>query len=45
MYYFIPIPDLLAATLADAFILRVYRLHGSPGSIVLDCGAQFISTF
>ena len=45
MYHFIPVPDLSAATLADAFVSGVYRLYGSPGSIVSDRGAQFVSTF
>ena len=45
MYYFIPVPNLSAATLVDAFISGVYCLYGSPGSIVSDRGTQFVSTF
>lgn len=45
MRHFIPVPDTKAETLADAFVGIVYRLHGTPTTIVSDRGTQFISTF
>jgi hypothetical protein len=45
MRHFIPMIDLNAETLADAFIQRVYCLHGLPDNIISDQGTQFISEF
>jgi hypothetical protein len=45
MRYFIPITDLTAAELADAFVARIYALHGAPDTIISDRGTQFISEF
>ena len=45
MRHFIPVADLNVETLADAFVQRVYCLHGTPDNIVSDRGSQFISEF
>lgn len=45
MRHFVPVPDLDAETLADAFVQRVYCLHGTPDHIVSDRGSQFVSEF
>ncbi|KAK9416117.1 putative Reverse transcriptase [Seiridium unicorne] len=45
MRHFIPVPDGSAVTLADAFVTGVYRLHGTPATIISDRGTQFVSTF
>ena len=34
--YFIPVRSLCAEELADAFINRIYSLHGAPDTIVSD---------
>jgi transposase InsO family protein len=43
--YFIPTTGLIAAELADAFVARIYALHGAPDTIISDRGTQFISEF
>jgi transposase InsO family protein len=45
MRHFIPTKGLTAAELADAFVRRVYSLHGAPETIISDRGTQFISKF
>jgi hypothetical protein len=45
MRHFVPVPDLDAETLADAFVQRVYCLHGTPDNIISDRGSQFVSEF
>jgi transposase InsO family protein len=45
MRHFIPITGLIAAELADAFVARIYALHGAPDTIISDRGTQFISEF
>jgi hypothetical protein len=45
MRHFIPVPTTDAGHLADAFISGVYRLHGTPDTIVSDRGTQFVSVF
>jgi transposase InsO family protein len=45
MRHFIPTKGLTAAELANAFIKRVYSLHGAPETIISDRGTQFISEF
>jgi hypothetical protein len=45
MRHFIPTETLLADELADAFLRRIWCLHGIPSTIVSDRGTQFISTF
>lgn len=45
MHHFIPTVTLSAEELADAFISRVYCLHGCPDNIVSDRGTQFVSQF
>jgi len=45
MRHFIPVVDVSAEHLADAFVAEVYRLHGTPAFIVSDRGPQFVSTF
>jgi hypothetical protein len=45
MRHLIPVTGLTAAELADAFVARVYCLHGCPDNIVSDRGTQFISQF
>jgi transposase InsO family protein len=45
MRHLIPVSGLTAAELADAFVARVYCLHGCPDNIVSDRGTQFISQF
>lgn len=36
------IMDLMVKELADAFIVRIYCLHGCPNNIILNQGIQFI---
>jgi hypothetical protein len=36
--HFIPIIDLTAAKLADAFVARIYAFHGAPNTIISDRG-------
>ncbi|RYO95100.1 hypothetical protein DL764_007750 [Monosporascus ibericus] len=45
MRHFAPVTDMSAETLANAFISDVYRLHGTPATIISDRGTQFVSTF
>jgi hypothetical protein len=45
MRHFIPTASLTAEELADAFVTRVYSLHGAPETIISDRGTQFISEF
>ncbi|KAI0992602.1 hypothetical protein K3495_g15583, partial [Podosphaera aphanis] len=45
MRHFIPVTSLEADALANAFVCRVYCLHGSPENIVSDRGSQFVSQF
>jgi hypothetical protein len=45
MRHFIPTVGLSAEELADAFVSRVYCLHGTPRTIVSDRGSQFVSAF
>ncbi|RYO77870.1 hypothetical protein DL764_010172 [Monosporascus ibericus] len=45
MRHFAPVTDMSAKTLANAFISDVYRLHGTPATIISDRGTQFVSTF
>ena len=45
MRHFIPVGDLDTNTLANAFVQRVYILHGTPDNIVSDRGSQFVSEF
>jgi transposase InsO family protein len=40
-----PVTNLDAETLADAFVHRVYCLHGTPDNIISDRGSQFVSEF
>ena len=45
MRHFISTETLSAAELADAFVNRVYSLHGAPDNIISDRGSQFVSDF
>ena len=45
MRHFIPMQGLTAEELANAFVSRIYCLHGAPETIVSDRGTQFISEF
>jgi len=45
MRHFIPVVDVSAEHLADAFVAEVHCLHGTPAFIVSDRGPQFVSTF
>jgi hypothetical protein len=45
MRHFIPVTSLSAEELADAFVHRVYCLHGTPDNIVSDRGTQFVAEF
>lgn len=45
MRHYVPVIDTKAETLADAFIAHIYRLHGTPSTIISDRGTQFVSTF
>lgn len=45
MRHFIPMVGLTAEELADAFVARIYCLHGCPETIVSDRGTQFVSQF
>ena len=45
MRHFIPTVGLTAEELADAFLARVYCLHGCPDTIISDRGTQFVSQF
>lgn len=45
MRHFIPVPSLDTEDLVDAFVARVYCLHGTPDNIVSDRGTQFVSQF
>lgn len=45
MRHFIAVPDTQASTLANAFVSEVFRLHGTPETIVSDRGSQFVSSF
>ena len=43
--HFIPVSSLSAESLADAFVERIYALHGTPDNIISDRGTQFVSQF
>ena len=44
--HFVPCHSAVNATgLADLFVQHIFRLHGSPNSIVSDRGPQFTATF
>lgn len=45
MRHFIPTVGLTAEELADAFVSRIYCLHGCPETIISDRGTQFVSEF
>jgi hypothetical protein len=45
MRHLIPTEGLTAEELANAFVSRVYCLHGTPDNIVSDRGVQFVSEF
>ena len=45
MRHCIPVTGLTTEELVDAFITNVYKLHGTPDSIVSDRGTQFVSDF
>src|SRR5437016_5857197 len=45
IFHFVPVRSLCAEELADAFIDRIYSLHGAPDTIVSDRGTQFVSMF
>lgn len=45
MRHFVATETLDADELMDAFLERVYSLHGYPDTIVSDYGSQFVSTF
>ena len=45
MRHFISTRTLNADELADAFIRKVYTLHGAPDNIISDRGTQFVSQF
>uniref|UniRef100_A0A803JG23 Gypsy retrotransposon integrase-like protein 1 n=1 Tax=Xenopus tropicalis TaxID=8364 RepID=A0A803JG23_XENTR len=46
MAHFIPLPHLPSAkTLADLFIMHIFKFHGFPENIVSDRGVQFVSKF
>jgi len=45
MRHFIPVVDVSAEHLADAFVAEVYRSHGTPAFIVSDRGPQFVYIF
>jgi hypothetical protein len=45
MRHLIPVADTTAGTLGNTFVANVYRLHGTPLTIVSDRGTQFVSDF
>ncbi len=45
MRHIVPTTTLNAEELADAFVNRVYALHGAPENVVSDRGTQFVSEF
>lgn len=45
MRHFIPVAETTAPALADAFVANVFRLHGTPETVISDRGPQFVSTF
>ena len=45
MRHFIPARTLQTEELVDAFINRVYTLHGTPDTVISDRGTQFVSEF
>jgi hypothetical protein len=45
MRHFMPVPSLSAEDLVNAFVGRIYSLHGCPDNIVSDRGTQFVSEF
>lgn len=45
MRHFIATETLEAEELMDAFLQRVYSLHGCPETIISDRGSQFVSAF
>ena len=45
MRHFVPMETLSAGELVDAFVNRIYSLHGAPDNIVSDRGSQFVSDF
>jgi hypothetical protein len=45
MRHFIPMQGLGAEELANAFVARIYSIHGAPETIISDRGSQFVSEF
>ncbi len=45
MRHYHPVINMSAEILANTFIANVYRLHGTPNTIISDRGTQFVSTF
>ena len=45
MRHFVPTAGLTTQELVDAFVNRVYSLHGCPDTIISDRGSQFVSQF
>lgn len=45
MRHFVPVPKTDAPALAAAFVTNIYKLHGTPDTIISDRGSQFVSTF
>ncbi|CAJ2504841.1 Uu.00g122350.m01.CDS01 [Anthostomella pinea] len=45
MCHFVPVDKLDVDTMVDAFINRVFSLHGTPEFITSDRGSQFVSHF
>jgi hypothetical protein len=45
MRHFVPTAGLTMQELVNAFVNRVYSLHGCPDTIILDRGTQFVSQF
>ena len=45
MRHLIPVTSLKTEELVDAFVSRVYTLHGTPDNVVSDRGTQFVSEF
>lgn len=45
MRHFIPTESLSAEELCEAFVERIWSLHGSPETIISDRGSNFVSAF
>ena len=45
MRHFISVASLSAEKLADAFVSRIYCLHGASDNVISDRGTQFVSEF